>query len=76
MGTKIAITFSILFRLEADFYHRLYKNARRVFLDHFFKGPGIILRRLWLKRVRKKTPVAAGQVCNFVQPQKLVSNTF
>jgi hypothetical protein len=25
------------------------------------------LRKLWKKRVRKKTPVATGRVCNFVR---------
>jgi hypothetical protein len=37
LGTKMAITFSI-FCVEADFYRRLYRHARRVFLDHFL-GP-------------------------------------
>jgi hypothetical protein len=44
----------------------LYKNAGRVFLDHFFKVLGIILVAIMVKTRQKKTPVATGRVCNFV----------
>ena len=57
MGSKIAITFSI-FCLEADFYHRLYKNAGRVFLDDFFKVlVGIIFGAVMETNGSYKTPV-------------------
>jgi hypothetical protein len=62
MGTKIAITSSFFFGLEVDFYHRLYRNTRRVVLDHFSRSWASFLGKLWGEMVSTIPPVATGRV--------------
>ena len=58
------LTFSI-FLLEGDFYRRAYRNARRVFLDHFLRSLGIIFGAVMMKKSVRKKALVPGNLVNY-----------
>jgi len=59
--------FLLFFRLEADFLSQIVQKRGPRLSIPFFLVLGIIFAAIMVKTRQKKTPVAAGRVCNFVQ---------